>query len=112
MGERIHILGIAGSLRQASYNRGLLRAAAARAQEGMEIETSDLSDIPPYNQDLEMTRPQSVVRLKQQLRAADGVLIANCTERFDDKGELTDQSTQDLLRQFLAAFASWVRRMK
>jgi chromate reductase len=47
------IVGIAGSLRRASWNRGLLRAAVEGRPDGIEIVTLDLDLVPPYNQDVE-----------------------------------------------------------
>lgn len=70
------ILGIAGSLRQGSYNRALLRAAQQRAPEGMTIEIHDLIDVPLYNGDVEAQGdPPGVAALKDAIRAADGVLM-------------------------------------
>ena len=43
------VLAIAGSLREQSFNRGLVRAAQALAPAGMEIIAADISDIPLYN---------------------------------------------------------------
>ena len=47
----IRILGIAGSLRRRSFNRGLLREAQAVAPDGVEFDIFDLSDVPLYNED-------------------------------------------------------------
>jgi NAD(P)H-dependent FMN reductase len=44
------ILGIAGSLRKASFNRGALRAAQHLVPEGVSLEIFDLEGIPPFNQ--------------------------------------------------------------
>ena len=44
--ETCNVLGFAGSLRRASYNRGLVRAAADVAPSGIAIQIVDLSDIP------------------------------------------------------------------
>lgn len=72
----VRILGFAGSLRKASYNRALLRAAQARAPEGMTIETFDLIDVPLYNGDVEAEgNPPGVDAFKSAVRAADGVLM-------------------------------------
>jgi len=73
----LRILGFAGSLRAGSYNRALLRAAVARAPDGMAIETFDLANIPLYNGDVEEEGdPPLVARFKQAIRDADGVLMA------------------------------------
>jgi chromate reductase, NAD(P)H dehydrogenase (quinone) len=71
------VAGIAGSLRQASYNRALLRAAVEEAPAGMEIRTFDLALIPLYNGDVEAQGdPEPVVALKAAIREADALLIA------------------------------------
>ena len=49
----MRVLGIAGSLRLASYNRALLAAAAQVAPPPMTIEPFDLASIPLYNADLD-----------------------------------------------------------
>ncbi len=75
--EQIQILGIAGSLRRASYNRGLIRAAADLAPAGTVIRILDLADVPLYNQDVEDAgEPASVVDLKSAIRGADAMLVA------------------------------------
>jgi chromate reductase len=72
----LNILGFAGSLRAASYNRALLRAAVELAPEGMTITTFDLIDVPLYNADVEAAGdPDGVARFKQAIAAADGVLM-------------------------------------
>ena len=75
--EQIRILGFAGSLRRASYNRGLVRAASELAPSGIVVEAFDLSDIPLYNQDVEDAgEPASVVAFKQAIAGADALLVA------------------------------------
>ena len=71
-------LGIAGSLRQKSTNRGLLRAAQASLPSGVSMEFADLADVPFYNADL-ATRPAAVERVLAQLAAADALVLA-CPE--------------------------------
>ena len=71
------IVGIAGSLRRASWNRGLLRAAVEGRPDGIEIVTLDLDLVPPYNQDIEDGGdPSSVIALKDVIGLADALLIA------------------------------------
>jgi chromate reductase, NAD(P)H dehydrogenase (quinone) len=71
------IVGIAGSLRAASYNRGLLRAAQDVAPAGMTIIIRDLTPLPLYNEDVEAHGdPLPVAELKAAVREADALLIA------------------------------------
>jgi chromate reductase, NAD(P)H dehydrogenase (quinone) len=73
----MRILGFAGSLRRASYNRGLIRAAAADAPTGIVVEVFDLGDIPLYNQDVEDAgEPASVVAFKEAMARSDALLVA------------------------------------
>ena len=72
----LKVLGFAGSLRLASYNRALLRAAQERAPDGMVIEVFDLAPVPLYNGDVEAQGdPPGVAALKAAIRAADAVLM-------------------------------------
>jgi chromate reductase len=73
----MNLLGIAGSLREGSYNRGLLRAARELAPEGVELEEHDLRGLPFYDGDLEAAGdPTPVAELKDAIRHADALLIA------------------------------------
>jgi chromate reductase, NAD(P)H dehydrogenase (quinone) len=72
------ILGISGSLRRDSHNTRLLRAAASALPPEVELVTYDgLRELPPYDADLD-TEPANpeVARLRREIAAADGVLIA------------------------------------
>jgi chromate reductase len=71
------VAGFAGSLRKASFNRSLLRAAAELAPQGMMIEIVDIATIPVYNADVEAEGdPEPVAAFKRAVGAADGLLIA------------------------------------
>lgn len=71
------VLGIAGSLRSRSYNRGLIEAAREIAPPGMVVQTADLAPIPLYNADVQAEGdPSPVGALKAQISAADALLIA------------------------------------
>jgi chromate reductase len=73
----MRVLGIAGSLRNASYNRGLLRAAQELAPHGMEVQLYDIRDLPHYDGDVEAAgAPEEVGRLRDAIRASDAVLFA------------------------------------
>ena len=72
----ITVLGFAGSLRQGSLNRALLRAAVEAAPEGVRFETFDLAAVPLYNGDVEAAGdPDGVRAFKDAIRAADAVLM-------------------------------------
>lgn len=75
----LRVLALPGSLRRASYNRALLVAAAALAPAGMTIEIADAPALPLFDEDLEQATqggPEAVRRLRAQVAAADGLLIA------------------------------------
>jgi chromate reductase, NAD(P)H dehydrogenase (quinone) len=181
MNNQIRILGIAGSLRQASYNRGTLRAATELVPGGATIEIFELDGIPGFNQDEEQNPPEKVAELKRKIREADAILfvtpeynysipgvlknaidwasrpygdsawngkpaaimgasvgaiataraqydlrkmmvflnmfpvnqpevmIGNASEKFDEQGNLTDETTKDFIRQLLQNLVDWTR---
>jgi chromate reductase len=184
MADKITILGIAGSLRKASYNRAALRAAQQLAPEGAEIEIFDLEGIPAFSQDAEGEPPAKVTELKEKVRAADAILfvtpeynysipgvlknaidwgsrpygdsawedkpvavmgasvgifgtaraqyhlrqvfvflnmhavnrpevmIGKAAERFDEQGNLTDETTKKLIGQLLKNLDAWTRQLQ
>jgi chromate reductase, NAD(P)H dehydrogenase (quinone) len=72
------VCGIAGSLREKSYNRALLRSARELAPEGMEIRICDrMAELPLFNEDVEAAGdPEPVRALKRAIDEADALLIA------------------------------------
>jgi chromate reductase len=73
----IKILGIAGSLRENSYNKLLLKAASKLLPPFTELEIYDIDKIPLYNQDVEETGlPDEVKEFKAKIEAADALLIS------------------------------------
>ena len=72
------ILAISGSLRRASHNTQLLRAAAEAAPAGVEVELYDeLALVPPYDQDADVEpAPAAVARLREAIESADALLIS------------------------------------
>lgn len=72
------IIAISGSLRKASFNTALLRAAAERAPAGTRVEVASIADIPLYDGDLEAAHgiPAAVSKLKELIAGADGLLLA------------------------------------
>jgi chromate reductase len=72
------VLGIAGSLRKASFNRGLIRAAIEAAPSGMVVTPFELGAIPLFNADIEaLGDPEPVAALKAAIAGADALLIAS-----------------------------------
>ena len=73
----VNILGISGSLRAASFNTALLRAAQAAAGADVQIEAATLHGIPLYDGDLEQRdgMPPAVRELKQRVLDSDGLLM-------------------------------------
>jgi chromate reductase len=87
--ENFNIVGFAGSLRRGSYNRALLRAAAELAPSALHIVIHELDGIPLYNGDIEAVgAPPSVVRLRDAIRKADGLLIATPEYNYGVPGVL------------------------
>ena len=82
------ILGIAGSLRNESYNRSLLRAAKELVPEGVRLETFELNGIPMFNQDEEQNPHPKVAELKQRVRAADAILFVTPEYNYSIPGVL------------------------
>ncbi len=181
MNDPIKILGIAGSFRQKSYNRGALRAAVEIVPETATIEIFDLLGIPIFNQDDEQNPPEIVTEFKRKIGESDAilfvtpeynhsvpgglknaidwasrphgdsawegkpaaimgaslgavgsarsqnhlrqicatlniytvnqpeVLIGNAHTRFDEDGNLTDETTKKFIRQLLENLISWTR---
>lgn len=88
MSQPITILGIAGSLRKASYNRAALRAAQQLAPEMARVEIFELDGIPVFNQDEEGNLPDRVKALKAAVRAADAILIVTPEYNYSVPGML------------------------
>ncbi|MEO5988689.1 MAG: NADPH-dependent FMN reductase [Candidatus Eisenbacteria bacterium] len=175
---------MSGSLRRASYNSALLRAAMELLPEGVTLAAHDLRSVPMYDGDVEAVGlPAPVVEFREAIRAADGVLfvtpeynygypavlknaldwasrgkdqpllrkpvavtgvsaggfgtvraqlalrqvflgvdarlmqrpelhVGNASKQFSPQGALTDESTREKLRAFLAAFADQVRAQR
>jgi NAD(P)H-dependent FMN reductase len=71
------LLALSGSLRAASFNTALARAARQHAPQGVQIEVATLHGIPLYDGDLEAKDgiPAAVLALKEKILASDGLLL-------------------------------------
>ncbi|MNJ57748.1 NADPH azoreductase [compost metagenome] len=86
---KVKVLGISGSLRKDSFNTAALREAIHLAPDGMEIDLADISQIPIYNEDLYAKGfPPEVELLREQIRAADALLIATPEYNYSVPGVL------------------------
>lgn len=80
------ILGLSGSLRAASYNTALLRAAGQLLPPDARFVLHDLSDVPLYNPD--HAKSPAVERLEQAILTADALLIASPEYNYGMTGVL------------------------
>jgi chromate reductase len=88
MEQTVKILGFAGSLRKASYNRSLLRAALELLPKEATLEIFDLEGIPLFNQDFENQPSEKIKEFKARIRAADAILIATPEYNYSIPGVL------------------------
>lgn len=72
----IRVLGITGSLRDASFNTALLMAAAEQLPPEMTLEIIDLADLPMFDVDTEKPFPFPVAQFREKLAGADAVLMS------------------------------------
>ena len=88
MAGSIKILGIAGSVRKASFNKSALRAAQKLVPEGAAIEIFDIDGLPGFNQDEEKNPPAKVTELKAKIRGADAILFVTPEYNYSIPGVL------------------------
>lgn len=73
----VKVLGICGSLKKTSVNRGALLAMQRQAASiGVDFEMADLSQVPFFNPDEETQAPVAVQTLVQQMKQADAFVLA------------------------------------
>ena len=66
---------VVGSNRRDSINRKLAQALGKLAPADVAFQVAQIDDLPIYNQDHEGSLPAGVVRFKNAIEAADGVLF-------------------------------------
>lgn len=71
--DQIKIVAVVGSLRRESYNRQLALAAKEMLKGKADFEILEYQDIPFMNQDIEFPAPDSIKRVRAQVKAADGL---------------------------------------
>jgi chromate reductase len=70
-----------GSLRKESFNLKTAKALIALAPETLSPEIINIASLPFFNEDLEATPPQEWTTLREQIKAADGLLF--CTPEYN-----------------------------
>ncbi len=87
--QQIKVLGISGSLRRKSYNTLVLQTACSLAPEGMTIATTEIGNLPHYNDDIrEQGYPAEVIRFRELVAAADAVLFVSPEYNYSIPGVL------------------------
>jgi len=71
----ISVAVVVGSLRRESFSRKVAKAAMARSPSGMTCELVEISDIPMFNEDLEVRPPAEWETFRSVIRRSDGVLF-------------------------------------
>lgn len=73
----VKLIGLSGSLRKASLNTALLRAAVGLTPDGVTLAVESIRGIPLYDGDEEAANgiPESVQALKSAIAEADGLLM-------------------------------------
>ncbi|RBH60106.1 MULTISPECIES: NADPH-dependent FMN reductase [Pseudomonas] len=78
--SRVRLLAVSGSLRAASSNSSLLRAAERLSPQGVSIQHYlEVGQLPHFNPDLADNPPAIVLALRELIGRADGILIS-CPE--------------------------------
>jgi chromate reductase, NAD(P)H dehydrogenase (quinone) len=73
--NKYQIAVVVGSLRKDSFNRKLANAIIKLAPPGFSFKQVQISDLPLYNQDDDANQAESVKRLKNEIKAAQGILF-------------------------------------
>jgi chromate reductase len=73
--SKYHIAVVVGSLRHDSFNRKLVNAVAKLAPTEFLFKHVEIGDLPLYNQDDDANQAESVKRLKNEIKSAQGVLF-------------------------------------
>jgi chromate reductase len=86
----LEIVSICGSLRKGSFNAAVRRALPALAPAGLKITPlGGIGDMPLYNADVQAQGfPDSVTRMAEAIRKADGVIIVSPEYNYSMPGVL------------------------
>lgn len=70
------IVALVGSIRDESYNLGLMKTLQERYSEKLEITIANIKELPFYNEDTENNPSELVQQFKKEIAEADGIIIA------------------------------------
>ena len=73
--SQYNIAVLVGSLRRESFNRQLANALVKLAPQDFAFNTLRIDDLPLYNQDDDAHQAEQVLRLKSEIREANGLLF-------------------------------------
>ena len=73
--SKYQIAVVVGSLRKDSFNRKLANAIVKLAPPEFSFQQVQISDLPLYNQDDDANQAESVKRLKNEIKSAQGILF-------------------------------------
>lgn len=73
--QQYHIAVVIGSLRKDSFNKQLAEGLMKLAPPGFSFARVEIGDLPLYNQDDDEKPSAAVVRMKDVMKAADGLLF-------------------------------------
>ncbi len=104
MKEKFHFVAVSGSLRKASWNTMVLKAAQQLVPENVHIEHLSIDWVPLYNFDLHNKRyPDVVEKLDNVIKAADAVIFVTPEYNYSVPGVLKnfiDFASKSPLRPF------------
>lgn len=73
----VKLLALSGSLRKTSYNTAAIEALKSLAPAGVDISIGCIGDLPLFNPDREDEDIPALQKLKQSLKASNGLIIAS-----------------------------------
>lgn len=73
--KHYRIAVLVGSLRQESFNRQLANALIRLAPSDLIFEQVEIGDLPLYNQDADANPSEAVLRFKEKIKSANGLLF-------------------------------------
>ena len=73
--SKYEIAVVVGSLRRESFNKKFAEALIKLGPADFSFQHVNIADLPLYNQDDDGNQAESVKRVKQQIKSADGLLI-------------------------------------